>query len=111
MKDESTDKQSEAVAAEAQSDSVLSNSKFRPLGSRIFILPAELDEKTVGGIYIPETAREKPKRGKVEAVGRDAKRVAVGDTVLYERYAGNKLVVDRVEYLVVKEEEIMGIYE
>ena len=85
--------------------------KFQPLGSRIFISPIESDEVSVGGIFIPETAREKPKRGKVEAVGKDAKLVSVGDEVLYERYAGNKLVLDHVEYLVVKEDELMGVYE
>ena len=88
-----------------------SSLKFQPLGSRIFILSVEPDEMSAGGIFIPETAREKPKRGKVEAVGKDVKLASVGDEVLYERYAGNKLVLDHVEYLVLKEDELMGVYE
>ena len=66
-------------------DEKKSNGKFQPLGSRIFILPVELDEMSAGGIFIPETAREKPKRGKVEAVGKDVKLTNVGDEVLYEQ--------------------------
>tara|TARA_B100000315_G_scaffold259295_1_gene314772 strand:- start:7047 stop:7388 length:342 start_codon:yes stop_codon:yes gene_type:complete len=88
-----------------------SSSSFKPLGSRIFVLPAELTEMSAGGIFIPETAREQPKRGKVEAVGKDAQLVKAGDSVLYERYAGNKLVIDHIEYLVLKEDELMGVYE
>ena len=113
MKKKSTDgsKKTATAGAKKNTDSKPSNGKFKPLGSRIFILPVELDEMSAGGIFIPETAREKPKRGKVEAVGKDAKLVKVGDEVLYERYAGNKLVLDHVEYLVVKEDELMGVYE
>ncbi len=104
MKKKSTDEKK-------HTNSKSSSLKFQPLGSRIFILPVELDEMSAGGIFIPETAREKPKRGKVEAVGKDVKLAKVGDEVLYERYAGNKLVLDHVEYLVLKEDELMGVYE
>ena len=100
-----------ASGAKKNTNSKQSTVNFQPLGSRIFILPVELDEISPGGIFIPETAREKPKRGSVEAAGPDTKLVKVGDVVLYERYAGNKLVLDDVEYLVVKEDELMGVYE
>jgi len=88
-----------------------SNVNFQPLGSRIFVSQLEVEEVSPGGIFIPETARENPKRGKVEAIGSDVKLVSIGNEVLYERYAGNKLILDRVEYLVLREDELMGVYE
>ena len=113
MKKKSTDasKKSTTSGAKKNTNSKPSSANFQPLGSRIFISPVELDEMSSGGIFIPETAREKPKRGTVEAAGKDAKLVKVGDEVLYERYAGNKLILDHVEYLVLKEDELMGVYE
>ena len=81
------------------------------MGSRIFVSQVEVEDVSPGGIFIPETARENPKRGKVEAIGSDVKLVSVGNEVLYERYAGNKLILDRVEYLVLREDELMGVYE
>ena len=87
------------------------NVNFQPLGSRIFVSQVEVEEVSPGGIFIPETARENPKRGKVEAIGSDVKLVSIGNEVLYERYAGNKLILDRVEYLVLREDELMGVYE
>ncbi len=113
MKKKPADKQKipASVGVEKSTNSNASSVNFQPLGSRIFILPAELDEKSAGGIFIPETAREQPKRGTVKAVGKDSKLVKVGDVVLYERYAGNKLVLDPVEYLVLNEDELMGVYE
>ncbi len=112
MENKSTNaSKSDTAGAKKNTNSKLSSVKFQPLGSRIFILPVELDEMSAGGIFIPETAREKPKRGKVEAAGKNTKLVNVGDEVLYERYAGNKLVLDHVEYLVLKEDELMGVYE
>lgn len=104
-------KKKSSASSKKTTNSKPTSVNFQPLGSRIFILPVELDEMSAGGIFIPETAREKPKRGKVEAAGKDVKLVKVGDEVLYERYAGNKLVLDHVEYLVVKEDELMGVYE
>jgi len=84
---------------------------FKPLGDRLFVKFLEEMEKTAGGIYIPEAAKEKPQRGKVEAIGKDVKEVKVGDTVLFDKYAGSKIKMDNDEYLIVKEEEVLGIVE
>jgi chaperonin GroES len=80
--------------------------KFKPLKDRVFVsYTAEL-EKTAGGLYIPDTAKEKPQSGKVEAVGDDVK---VGDKILFDRYSGSKINIDNVEYLIVKEEDVLGV--
>ncbi len=82
---------------------------FKPLGDRVFIKFLEEMEKTAGGLYIPDAAKEKPQRGKVEAVGKDVEEVKVGDIVLFDKYSGSKINVDNEEYLIAKEEEILGI--
>ncbi|RME64177.1 MAG: co-chaperone GroES [Nitrospirae bacterium] len=85
--------------------------KFKPLKDRVFVSYTEEMEKTPGGIYVPDTAKEKPQRGKVEAVGSEVKEVKVGDEVLFDRYAGSKVRLNGNEYLILKEEEILGILE
>lgn len=85
--------------------------KFKPLKDRVFVSYTEEMEKTPGGIYVPDTAKEKPQRGKVEAVGSEVKEVKVGDEVLFDRYAGSKVRLNGTEYLILKEEEILGILE
>ena len=82
---------------------------FKPLGDRVFVKFMEEMEKTAGGLYIPDAAKEKPQRGKVEAVGKDVKEVAVGDAILFDKYSGSKVKIDDDEYLIIKEEEILGI--
>jgi chaperonin GroES len=82
---------------------------FKPLGDRVFIKFLEEMEKTAGGLYIPDAAKEKPQRGKVEAVGKDVEEVKVGDVVLFDKYSGSKINVDNEDYLIVKEEEVLGI--
>jgi len=82
---------------------------FKPLGDRVFIKFLEEIEKTAGGLYIPDAAKEKPQRGKVEAVGKDVEEVKVGDIVLFDKYSGSKINVDNEDYLIVKEEEVLGI--
>jgi len=82
---------------------------FKPLGDRVFVKFLEEMEKTAGGLYIPDAAKEKPQRGKVEAVGKDAKEVKVGDVILFDKYSGSKIKIDNDEYLIIKEEEILGI--
>jgi len=85
--------------------------KFKPLKDRVFVSYAEEMERTPGGIYVPETAKEKPQKGKVEAVGSEVKELKVGDMVLFDKYSGSKVKIDDTEYLIIKEEDILGIVE
>ncbi|MEK6680102.1 MAG: co-chaperone GroES [Nitrospirota bacterium] len=85
--------------------------KFKPLGEKVFVSYAEELDKTAGGIYIPDAAKEKPQKGKVEGVGKDVKSLKVGDMVLFDKYSGSKISIDNVEYLIVKEEDILGVFE
>ncbi len=94
--------------------------KVRPLHDRIIVQRIEEDEQRVGGIIIPDTAKEKPQQGKVIAVGKgkiekDGKvtplDVKAGDTVLFGKYAGQEIKVDGDEYLIMREEEVLGVIE
>lgn len=85
--------------------------KFKPLKDRVFISYSDEEEKTAGGIYVPDTAKEKPQKGKVEAVGQEVKDLKVGDVVFFDRYSGSKVNIDNTEYLIIKEEDILGIIE
>jgi len=91
---------------------------IQPLGDRILIKPLEAEEKTKGGIVLPDTAKEKPQEGKVVAAGKgrtldsgkvEALEVKVGDIVLYGKYSGTEITKDGEEYLFVKEEDILAI--
>jgi chaperonin GroES len=94
--------------------------KIRPLGDRLVVERIEQEDKTSGGIIIPDTAKEKPKQAKVIAVGEGAKdengkRIAmdveVGDIVLFTQWAGSEIKIDGKEYLVLKESDVIGIIE
>lgn len=86
--------------------------KIKPLKDRVVVkYSSEELEKTPGGIYVPDVAKEKPQKGTVIEVGSEVKEVKVGDTVLFDKYSGSKIKVDDVEYLIIKEEEILGIVE
>jgi chaperonin GroES len=86
---------------------------IRPLADRVVISPAEAEEKTASGLYIPDTAKEKPHRGTVVAVGPGKKdeptTVAVGDTVLYGKYSGTEIQIDGRDYLIMKESDIFAV--
>ena len=93
---------------------------IKPLGSRVVVEPVEQEEVTAGGIVLPETAKEKPQKGKILSVGPgdrddDGKRipmdVAVGDTVLFAKYAGTEIKMDGKKLLILKESDILGILE
>jgi chaperonin GroES len=93
---------------------------IRPLHDRIIIQRLEEGEQKVGGIIIPDTAKEKPQQGKVIAAGSgktkdDGKRVpldvAAGDTILFGKYSGQEIKVDGEEYLIMKEDEVLAIIE
>jgi chaperonin GroES len=87
--------------------------KIRPLADRVLVEPAQAEEKTAGGIIIPDTAKEKPQKGTVVAVGTGKKdepmTVKVGDTVLYGKYSGTELTIDGVNYLIMRESDIVAI--
>jgi chaperonin GroES len=85
--------------------------KFKPLKDRVFVSYSEEGEKTAGGIYIPDSAKEKPQKGKVEAVGSEVKELKVGNVILFDKYSGSKVNIDGTDYLIVKEEDILGIVE
>jgi chaperonin GroES len=94
--------------------------KIKPLNDRILVLRVEEDQKSPGGIIIPDTAKEKPMRGKVVStgpgkMGDDGKRtpleVKKGDTILFSKYAGTEIKIDGVEHLFMKEDDILGIIE
>ena len=92
--------------------------KFRPLHDRVLIKVLDSEEKTSGGIIIPDTAKEKPQEGEVVAVGPGAKNesgklapmdVKIGDTVLFGKWSGTEVKIDGKEYSIMKESDIMGI--
>jgi len=94
--------------------------KFRPLHDRVVVKAIEAEEKTKGGIIIPDTAKEKPQQGKIVAVGPGARDesgklnpldVKVGDTVLYGKWSGTEVKIDGETLLIMKEQDIMGIAE
>ena len=86
---------------------------IKPLADRVLIEPAAAEEKTIGGIIIPDTAEEKPLQGKVVATGNGTKDeemvVKEGDTVLYGKYAGTELEYDGKKYLVMRQSDILAI--
>ena len=92
--------------------------KFRPLHDRVVIKRIEAEEKTTGGIIIPDTAKEKPQQGEVIAVGPGGRDeagqlipidVKVGDRVLFGKWSGTEVKLDGVEYLIMKESDLMGV--
>ncbi len=86
-----------------------SSVKFKPLKERVFVSYSEELDKTSGGLYIPDAAKEKPQKGKIEAIGSEVKNVAVGDVVLFDKYSGSKISLDGEDYLILKEEDILGV--
>lgn len=93
---------------------------FRPLHDRIAVKPIQQEEKTSGGIIIPDTAKEKPIQGEVVAVGKGTKsengtvhplEIMVGDKVLYGKWAGTEVKVDGLDLVIMKESDVMGIID
>lgn len=92
--------------------------QIRPLGDRILVKPLEAEEKTKGGIILPDTAKEKPQEGKVVAVGKgrileDGKvvplEVKVGDKILYGKYSGTEVKLNGEDHLIIREEDVLAI--
>ena len=94
--------------------------KIKPMNDRVLVLRVQEEQKTAGGIIIPDTAKEKPQEGKVISVGSgkmgdDGKRttpdVKVGDRVLFGKYAGTEIKIDGVEHVFMREDDILGVLE
>ncbi|KAF0220805.1 MAG: chaperonin [Geobacteraceae bacterium] len=94
--------------------------KLRPLQDRIIVKRVEEETKTAGGIFIPETAKEKPQQGEIIAVGNGKKTedgkvlpidLKVGDKVLFGKYAGTEIKLDGEDYLIMREDDILGVLE
>ena len=86
---------------------------IKPLADRVLVIPAPAEERTIGGIIIPDTAKEKPLKGEVVAVGNGTKDeemiVKVGDTILYGKYAGTELELEGTKYLIMRQSDILAI--
>jgi chaperonin GroES len=94
--------------------------KFRPLNDRVLIKRTESETKTAGGLFIPETAKEKPQEGVVVAVGEGkhldngtVKKLDVkaGDRIFFRKYAGNDITLEGVEHVILREDEVLAIFE
>jgi chaperonin GroES len=91
----------------------MSNINIKPLADRVLVEPAAAEEKTAFGIIIPDTAKEKPQKGQIVAVGNGKKdeplTVKVGDQVLYGKYSGTEITVEGKEYLIMRESDIFAV--
>ena len=84
------------------------SSPIKPLGDRVVAVREEAATKTASGLYSPDNAKEKPVVAKVVAVGKDVKNVKNGDKVLYKEYSTTEIKIDGTEYLIVREEDVLG---
>ena len=91
---------------------------LKPLGDRVVIKPSDKEEKTKSGILLPDTAKEKPQEGTVQAVGtgrildngtKVPMELKVGDKILYAKYAGNEFKIDEIDYLIVSEKDVLAV--
>ena len=91
----------------------MANVKIKPLADRVLVEAAAAEDKTAGGIIIPDTAKEKPQKGTVVAVGPGKKdepmTVKIGDSVLYGKYAGTEITIDGNNYLIMRESDIVAV--
>ncbi len=87
--------------------------KIKPIGDRVLVKAEEVEEKTAGGIFIPQTAQEKTQTGVVEAIGDDKEniKVSVGQKVMYDKYAGTTIKVDGKDKLLLKSDDILAVIE
>ena len=88
---------------------------FKPNADRVLVLPAAAEEKTSSGLFIPDTAKEKPQRGTVISAGPGKKdepiTVKAGDVVLYGKYSGTEITIEGTEYLIMRDADILGVLE
>jgi chaperonin GroES len=101
-------------------EAVLSKVKIRPLGDRVLVKPLEKDKQERGGLIIPDTAKEKPQEGEIVAAGKgktsdDGKLIPMdvkaGDKILYGKYSGTEIKIDGDEYLIMHQDDILGVLE
>ena len=94
--------------------------KFRPLHDRVVVRRIESEEKTAGGIIIPDTAKEKPQEGEIVAVGPGGRDeagklipldVKAGDRILFGKYSGTEIKVDGIDHIIIREDEVLGVIE
>lgn len=84
------------------------SSPLQPLGDYIVAQGEEAETKTASGLYLPEKALDKPKTAKVVAIGKDVKQLKVGDRIVYKSYSNTDIKVDKVDYILVKEEDVLA---
>lgn len=84
------------------------SSPIKPLGDRVVAVREEAANKTSSGLYLPDNAKEKPVLAKIVATGKDVKNVKISDKILYKEYSTTEIKIDGTEYLIVKEEDILG---
>jgi chaperonin GroES len=98
----------------------MSKSKIRPLGDRIIVKRTDSSEKTASGLYIPDSAQEKPQQGKVIAVGKGRCKengailpvdLKAGDTIIFGKYSGHEVKVDGEDFVIMREEDVYGVVE
>jgi chaperonin GroES len=96
----------------------MANIKFKPMGDRVLVKPIEQEEVKKGGIIIPDSAKEKPQEGEIVALGTGKKddngkdipfQVKKGDKVLFSKYGGTEVKVDDVDYLIMREDDVLGV--
>lgn len=113
MKEWGQQQQTEFLMSNSNINSKMAKVNIKPLADRVLVEPAAAELKTAGGIIIPDTAKEKPQRGIVVAVGNGKKdepiTVQVGDTVLYGKYSGTEINVEGNDYLIMRESDILAI--
>lgn len=83
--------------------------KIQPLADRVVAEPMEASDKTESGFYLPQDAKEKPQMAKVVAVGKDVSEVKKDDTIVYPKYGTTEVNIDGAEYMILKEEDILGV--
>lgn len=82
---------------------------FRPLGKRVLVQRTEVEEKTASGIILVDSAKEKPNTAEVKAIGGEVTEINIGDTIVFEQFRGTEFTLDGVDYLVLEQENIIGV--
>ena len=86
-------------------------SNINPLFNNVLVKPLDAEEKTAGGIYLPDTAREKPSMGLVMGIGKSVEHVKVGEKIVYKKWGGNEVKVGNEEWTIVEEKDILAVVE